>query len=261
MARPNQLKRKIQSGATVFGTWSMTASPLIANILAHTGVDFVIFDMEHGPGTLKTLERQIYALEVDGCSAVSRLAEAHRPDLLHALEVGSQTILVSHIKDADEAAKVVDACLYAPHGSRGLSPFTRNHGYSDQELSRKLAAANAETFLGVLIEGTDGLNQLEEILRVPHLDMVYLGIYDLSQTIGVPGELSHPNVLRALRDCATQVTSAGLTAGSVAPDLSYIELLVESGYRFVSYRADAPILRDGMAVAVEHFRKLTDDDP
>jgi 4-hydroxy-2-oxoheptanedioate aldolase len=196
------------------------------------------------------------AVENSGCTPIVRLGEAGEPTILKALDAGAQTILVSQVSTPQEAKRIVTAARYAPQGERGLSPFTRNHGYSDADMPAKLKHANAQTFVGVLVEGDEGINNLEAIAAVPGLDMIYLGIYDLSQAVGTPGDLRNPKVINMLKTCSKVASAHGLAAGSVARDKEYIALLQEAGFRFISYRVDAAILHDGLVQAKEWFEEL-----
>jgi 4-hydroxy-2-oxoheptanedioate aldolase len=256
VSAPNRVKRALAAGERVFGTWSNLSSPTAANVAAHGGVDFVILDLEHAPTSLETVEQQVYAAEAGGATPIVRLGHADAPTILRVLDLGAQSLLVSHVSDADEAAAVVRAARYAPDGDRGLSPFTRHHGYSDQGLPDKLSRANEETFVGVLVEGERGLANLAAIAATPGLDLVYLGVYDLSQTVGAPGDLRHPRVVDAVREAVGVVEAAGPAVGSVAPDRDYLELLAGAGVRFLSYRVDSAILRDGLTTARRWYEEL-----
>lgn len=249
MSMTNLLKAKLNAGERVFGTWSMLASPAVMNAIGHAGVDFIIIDMEHGPMSFETVESQIYATESAGCTPIVRLGDANEQGILHALEIGAQSLMVSHVSTAEEAARIVKATRYSPEGERGISLFTRRHGYSDEGFAEKLRQANEQMFVGVLVEGEEGLNQLEKICDVENLNMVYLGIYDISQSVGVPGDVRNPKVIKIVRDCVKMINEKGLIAGSVAPDREYIRLLVDTGFLFISYRTDSAVLREGFEVA------------
>jgi len=245
MTSENRLKTQLKAGKRVFGTWSMLASASAVNVIGQAGLDFVVIDMEHGPMSFETVERQIYAAESAGCTPIVRLGEGHEPTILHALEVGAQSLLVSHVSTADEARKIVRAAKYYPEGDRGLSPFTRNHGYSTVGLPDKLQKANDQMFIGVLVEGEEGIRNIPEIAAVPGLDMIYLGVYDMAQSAGVAGDIKHPKVIAAVQDSVAKIEKHGLVAGSVASDQEYLKLLFDSGFRFLSYLVDCAILRDG----------------
>ena len=256
MLRKNLLKNKLEAGKRVFGTWSMLGSASVIDTIGHTNLDFVITDMEHGPMSYETVEKQLYAAECNGMSLIVRLGDGNESSILHALEIGAQSIMVSHVSSPEEARRIVSRCLYQPAGDRGLSPFTRNHGYSDLDLAAKLHHANEQMFIGVLVEGKQGLDNLEMICDIPELDMVYLGIYDLSQSVGVSGDVTHPKVINLVKDCVRVIEANGKVAGSVARDQEYIKLLFDAGFRFISYRCDSAVVKDSFTEAQTWYEEI-----
>ena len=259
MSKINSIKRALKAGKLVFGTWSNIPSPNVVNILSNSGVDFVIIDMEHGPASYETLEYQIYAADCENVTPIIRLSDSSEKNILHALEVGAQSILISHVTSAIEVEKIVQSTRYYPEGGRGISLFTRNHGYSDNNFKNKMKDINEQIFTGILIEGEEGVNNLENICSVINLDMVYLGIYDISQVLGVPGDVKNKKVVKLIKDMVKMIESQGLVAGSVAPDREYIKLLIDSGFRFISYRADSAVLLNGFSTAYSWFQELSKD--
>lgn len=252
----NRLKAELKAGRCVFGTWSNFSSPAVLNVIGSAGLDFVIIDMEHGPTSFETAEMQLYAAEAGGCTPIIRLGEGSEPTIIHALDIGAQALLVSQVGTPEEALRIVRASKYFPDGNRGLSPYTRRHDYSDANLAEKLKRANDEMLVGVLVEGEAGMANLELIAAVPGLDMIYLGIFDISQAVGVPGDVRHPKVLKMVRECVSIIESKGLAAGSVAPDREYLKLLYDAGFRFLSYRVDSAMLRDAYQSVREAYEAL-----
>ena len=131
----------------------------------------------------------------DNTQAIVRLSTSDEQLILRALETGCRGIMVPHITTAEDAKKVAQACKYAPEGTRGLSPYTRNHEFTHDDLTISLANENNNTFVGILVEGQKGISNLEEISNVEGIDLIYTGIYDISQSIGLTGQLTHPDVL------------------------------------------------------------------
>ena len=255
--RINKLKNKLKSGEIVLGTWSNIPSPSVANIISNTGMDFIVIDMEHGPTSYRVLEHQIYAIESDGATPIVRLGDFDEKKILHALEVGAQSLLISHVTSHREVKKIINASRYHPEGNRGMSLFTRNHNYSDENFKMKMKHINSQMFTGVLVEGSEGINNLEKICSVENLDMVYLGIYDLSQVLGVPGDVRNEKVVKLIKDLVKMIESKGLIAGSVAPDKEYLKLLIDLKFKFISYRADSAIIYDGFNHLKVAFDKLS----
>ena len=249
----NSVKSKLKAGETVFGSWSITSSPMVVNVMAETGMDFVTLDLEHSPTTFETAESLLYAIEAGGSTPMVRLGEWSEPTILRALEIGTQGVLVSHVNTPEEASRIVRACLYHPDGDRGLSPFTRRHGYSQARLAEKLAEANEQMLTGVLVETEEGLRNLEAIAAVPGLDLIYLGIYDISLIMGVPGQVDDPRVVEVVKDSVAKIESAGLAAGAVARDAEHTRWLIDTGFRYISYLVDVAIIREGFEQAIAAY--------
>jgi len=256
MITENNIKQKLISGDRVFGTWSILGSTEAMMVMSSAGLDFIIIDMEHPPTTFETAQNQVFSTIGSNCTPILRLGDGSESHILRALELGSQSIMISHVSTVDEAEKIVNAAKYFPLGKRGLSPFTVHHGYSDKNLKDKLITANDQLFIGVLVEGESGINNLENIARVDGIDMIYIGIYDISQALGIPGDLSHPKVKKLLKDCVAISEKNGKAAGSVARDKDYLSMMIDVGFRFISYRNDSFVLREGLEISQLWYKEI-----
>ena len=255
MGMENKLKEKLAAGKIVFGSWSMIPSPMVANVMAESGIDFLIADMEHGPINLETLENMIYATEAGGSTLIARLPNSTDEEILKVLEVGTQSIMMSHVKNLETAQRFEKATQYPPSGSRGLSPFTRNHKYSDYQISQKMFEANSNIFTGALVEGAEGLSALEEISSLNNLDMIYFGIYDLASSMGIPGDLDNPKLLEKLKKSVEIVKANGKVAGTVATSLKRIRFYREIGFNFIAYKNDTSLLMESISAGISEFNK------
>lgn len=256
MAPINRVKERLASGEVAFGTWLQTSSPTIANILAHSGMDFVTIDMEHGPQSFSEAESILYAIEAGGSTPMIRLGEGSAPTILRALDIGCQNILVAHCQSGEEADDIVRAMHYHPDGMRGMAPFTRLHDWSAEGLMDKLAQANDQQLAGVLVEDVSGLSNLDAILAVEGLDVVYVGIYDLSQVLGLAGQVDHPEVLATVTEVAGRITDAGKVAGAVCRDRDHLDWLLGTGFRYISYLCDAALMQAAARGARSEFESL-----
>jgi 4-hydroxy-2-oxoheptanedioate aldolase len=250
----NELKRKLRQGRTVVGTWCMLPSPAVVDVVASSGLDFVVVDMEHGAMSFERAEEMVRAAEANGCQAVVRVDRNEAPVVLHALEIGSRAVLVPHVSSAPEARRVADAALYPPRGDRGLSPYTRVHGYTHEGLPDSLRAADEDTLVGILVEGAEGMRRLPEICRVPGVDLVYLGVYDLSQSIGLPGQLDHPKVLSAIEKCARLAAKAGKVCGTFSRSVKMSKVYADCGVRFIAHGADCLALKSAYRDLAAQYR-------
>ncbi len=243
MLPTNDLKQKLTQKETVFGTWSSLSSPNAISALCSTALDFVIVDMEHTSTSFETAENMLKSAQTTDCTPLIQTSDDREITILRALEVGCQAILVPHVEDPEAASRVVRACKYYPEGNRGMGPHTRHHRFGGDDLKTSFAYVNQETLVGILVEGSDGVERISEIARTPDLDLIYLGIYDISQSVGVPGELLHPKVVDGLKRSADTIRDRGLAAGSYAPNEQYVQLLISAGYQFIAYLNDGAALR------------------
>lgn len=254
--KENILKKRLKEGQRVFGTWSMLPSAGVINVIGEAGLDFVILDMEHGPMSFETMEEMIRAAELEGCQPIIRVSDKSESTILRALEIGSQAVMIPHVSTPEEAAAIVKASRYAPLGQRGLSPYTRVHSYSHENLKESLDFANKNTLVGILVEGEEGIKNLERIVNVEGIDLIYLGIYDISQSVGLPGQLNHKKVIDMQKKCVRIIQGKGIAAGSFARDYEYVKLLYNNGFQFIAYLVDSAMLKLGYTGSLSFFKKL-----
>ena len=253
MNTKNILKEKLKNGQTVIGTWSSLSSPNVINVLGTAGLDFVVIDMEHGSMSFETAENMVRAAEASGISPIIRTWDDDGQTLLRTLETGTQSVMVPHVKTAADANRIAKACKYFPEGNRGLSPYTRIHDFTHEGIDESLKKANQETLCGILVEGKEGLANLEDIVQVDGIDLIYLGLFDICQSVGLPGQVNHPDVLAEVERCQKIISSNGIAPGSMATDLDYVKMLKEKKYQFIAYLNDAAGLREFFRSSLSEF--------
>ncbi len=251
--RPNTLLKKIKAGQPILGTWSMTCSRAVVEAMGYAGLDFVIIDMEHGVMSMETAEDLVRAAQVSGCQPIIRLGNADESLILKALETGCGALMIPHVSTPAQAQKIVQACKYAPEGTRGLSPYTRPHEFDHANIQKSMAENNKDTFVGVLVEGEAGIKNLESIAQVPGLDMIYTGIFDISQVMGVPGQLDHPKVMDTQKKCVAACKSNNVMPGTFARDENCLKETKEMGYQFIAYSCDSHVLKKSYKAIADAF--------
>ena len=250
-----KLKEKLKAGSTVYGTWCMMPCAVSMEAIASTGIDFVIIDMEHGAMPFERAEEMVKAAELKGCHPIIRVDDDKEKTILHALEVGAEAVLVPHVSTTETAQKVAAATKYFPEGNRGLSPYTRNHGYSHIKLEESLQDANRKVVTGILVEGKNGLDNLDKIVKVPGIDIIYLGVYDICQSLGIPGQLDNHDFIKAMKDCVNIIKESGIAAGSFARDMKTVKIFKETGVQFIAYMCDAASLVEYYKVYLKKLRE------
>ena len=253
MKPERSLKKRLAAGETVFGTFVNTPAGGLIEIMGHAGLDFVILDTEHGPLSIETCEELLRAVSSAGMSSIIRIL-ANEPTLAQrALDIGAGGIQVPQVQSKADAERAVEGANYAPLGLRGLSIFLRagDYGARGKGMTER---ANQETMVVIHIEGRSGVEAIDDILTVEGVDVIFLGPYDLSQSVGVPGQVEHPQVLEMMRTVAEKARAAGKIVGSFAKDVSYARKLMELGTRYLVYGVDVGVYLDAWRERVAALR-------
>ncbi len=248
------LKKKIRSGKPVIGTWNTLGSPLVSEVLARAGFDFLIIDFEHGPFDISNIYQYVNACEKYDCSPIVRVPSNSAWISLQALDQGAHGIIVPGVGSKNEALSFVSSAKYYPKGTRGFTPFSKAGGFTNDNINMYTEKANAFTVTGIIIESINGINQLDEILDVEDLDIIYFGAYDLSQDLGVPGEVSNKKVVSVIESAVNKVVSGGKCAGGFVPQSKDdVKRLMDMGIKFITYNVDSDILYRPVNDIVEWF--------
>lgn len=251
----NVLKQKMKNGESVFGTWCMLPSSFNIDVIARTGLDFVVIDMEHGAMSFQTAEEMVRAAQLHGCQPIIRVGDSENNTILHALETGADAVMVPNVSLVEDAAKIAKATKYFPKGTRGLSPYTRNHNYTHNGLAESLVKCNENVLTGILVEGQEGINNLSQIVNIDGLDLIYLGSYDISQSVGLPGELEHPLVVQKTNECLDIIKSSGKAAGIFSRDIEVCRAYRDMGFNFIAYITDSYGLHTFFTNAVNQYAR------
>ncbi len=241
MPDKGRLKKRLAAGETVVGPFVIVPSMTMVDTLGYAGIDFCIIDTEHGPISMETATDLVIAADGAGVSPIIRVGDNDERLILRALDIGSAGVQVPQVNSVDDANKVVHSAKYAPAGERGLSIFTRAGDYFKREGEGHTESQNEETTVIVHIEGRRGLDNLDEIMTVQGIDVLFLGPYDISQSLGMPGDVRNPVVERALQEAASKARANGRAVGSYAKDVEMGRWLIEMGVQYLAINVDATI--------------------
>jgi 4-hydroxy-2-oxoheptanedioate aldolase len=251
------IKPRLQAGDAVIGAWCVLPSAAVINVIAAAGMDFVIIDLEHGPMGFEIAEDMARAAVSEGCSPLARLGQKDETAILKALDLGAHGLLVAHVEQKQDAQDIVAFAKYYPWGLRGFSPYTRAGKYGAGQIDQHCPRQNEETLVGVILEGKAGIENLEAVLETEHLDLVYIGAYDLSQALGIPGQVNHPEIKRQMEKCIRKIRDAGLAAGGhVAKSAEDLAWMTDMGMQFITVLPDVALLRQACEALVGDFQSL-----
>ncbi len=194
----SHIKTRLRNGEQVLGTMVTTfASPDIAKILKTCGFDFLIIDCEHGAFTTREAANIIAVSRSIGLSALVRIPEMRREHALKFMEMGASGLLLPNTETADQARMLVDCTKYAPMGHRGVSLSRPHTDFEKVDGLTYMAQSNDQTLLMCQIESRRGVENVEDIVAVPGIDVAFLGPNDLSQDYGLLGQFTHPDIVAA----------------------------------------------------------------
>ncbi|MCI5741702.1 MAG: aldolase/citrate lyase family protein [Lachnospiraceae bacterium] len=248
------IKEKLQQGENVLGTWCLLPSADVINVIAKTGLDFVLLDMEHGAMSYETILKMNYAAEAEGVSTIVRVGDRNEVEILKALDTGCKGIIVPHIETKEQCEEAMSYIQFPPEGIRGFSPYTRSGAYHNYEGYTK--EQNRKLLTGIIIEGEEGISNIEEVINHPALDVVYVGTYDISSMLGIAGQVNHPKVLDILKECVEKIHKQGKIPGCMFSSLEEVRLFKEIGMQFMVYSVDSAVIYDGYKKVLEDWRKF-----
>ncbi len=237
----NAFKAGLAAGKVQHGLWCGIADPLVAEMCAALGYDWMMFDTEHTALDLPKVLTLMQAIAPYPVAPLVRPASLDPAAIKRWLDIGAQTLLIPMINTVEEAQLAAASVAYPPHGIRGVAGSARASRFgtvADYHLK-----ARDEICLLVQVETVEAMGRIEEIAAVPGIDGIFVGPADLAASLGHPGQPGHPEVRTAVLDSIRRIVAAGKPAGFLSTDPAYVEEVTEAGATFVSSRIDLVELR------------------
>ena len=236
------LKAQLNRSELTIGSWVTLGHPSIAEIMASAGFDWLVLDMEHSVLELSEVQTIIQVLDAKQCPAIVRLTSNHPDQIKRVMDAGATGVMVPMIKSAADAKAAVDGVYYPPRGQRGVG-LARAQGYGASFPAYR-AWLEDNAVIVVMIEHVDAVQAIDEILAVPGIDAYIIGPYDLSGSMGRPGDLNHPDVQAAIANVLEAGRRAGKPGGIhvIEPDPQALQQRIAAGFNFLGYALDIRIL-------------------
>ena len=254
------LKSKLLSHGHAFGPMLMEFfSPGMPAIIAATGADFALFDMEHTGASLETMKAMVAGCRGLGLAPLVRVPRGEYHFIARALDIGAHGIMVPMVGSAAEADAIASAAHYPPAGRRGAGFGIAHDDYRMAPPPETMARVAARTLTIAQIETVEGLDDVEAIAATPGIDVVWLGHFDLSNFIGIPGQFQHPDFIAAARHVADAARARGKIAGILAMDHAWAEEYWDYGYRMLAYGLDHMLFQTALSAGLRGLRKLASE--
>jgi len=255
----NRFKAGLETGQAQYGVWLGIPDNTVAELMAGAGFDWLVIDNEHGPYELRDVMAHLQAMAPYDVAPIVRPVDDNPALLKKLCDIGAQSFIVPMIDTPEQAAAVVSAVKYPPSGRRGLGTsmaraarWNSVPGYVQQ--------ANDEICVIVQAETVTAIDNLDAIANTPGIDGVFFGPSDLSASMGLAGDVSHPDVVAAVGAGLRAVRAAGKHAGLLCLDESQVSHFVECGANFVGVGVDALLLGNSARSLATRFKAGDDDD-
>jgi len=249
----NKLKELFAAGKTALGSFMTSNAPDLVEVFALCGFDFVVIDNEHGPMGHESSQHLIRAAEFRGITPIVRIPDTMESSILHTLDVGAHGIQVPQVNDAETAGAVVRGAKYHPLGRRGLA-FTRSADYGLTDPDKYFEYENSQTMIIVHCENTTCLENLDAVCQVPGIDVIFLGPYDMTQSMGITGQVTHPRIQEAACKVVAAAKKHGKIAGIFAGSGAVAKERAAQGFQYITIGTEASLLAAKCKQEIAAFR-------
>ena len=252
------LKQNLHTNGHAFGSMAMEfLTPGLPAIMAAAGAEFGLFDMEHTGASLETMKSMIAGCRGINVAPIVRVPRGEYHFIARALDIGAHGIMVPMVGSAEEAAHIADCAHYPPVGHRGAAFGVAHDDYRAADPATAMARAAARTLMIAQIETVEGLDSVEAIAATTNIDVIWLGHFDLTNFMGIPGQFQHPDYLAAVRRIAAAAKAHGKVAGILAMNDAWAQEYWRHGYRMLAYGLDHMLFQAALKAGLEKMRALT----
>ncbi|HMF71444.1 MAG TPA: aldolase/citrate lyase family protein [Flavitalea sp.] len=255
--KSSRVRKILKEGGTCFGTMlRILRSPHAVALCASQNWDYIILDTEHNDYDLETISNFALAAKYEDLDLYVRPPDKLYHQMAQMLDVGAEGLILPQVKTVEEVQKIINATKYAPIGKRGVSiseTVTRYRDYNQEEYTEW---ANGEIMTIIQIESEEGVNNAGKLVSQKGVDAVMIGPADLSQDLGIPGQLEHPRMEEAFREVILQCNNHGVAPGIHFSNIDYMEKWVKEGMRFNTYSYDSKFLKDAYGECLLKLRQM-----
>lgn len=258
--RATGLKKKLNEGNLTLGSWITIGSPVVAEVMAHSGFEWLTVDMEHSAITLDIAQSLIKTIELNNCIPLVRVGENNPYLIKRVMDAGSHGVIVPMVNTRKDAENAVKAVKYPPIGSRGVGlARAQKYGFDFEGYKKWL---EKDSVVIVQIEHVDAVKNLKEILTTEGVDAFIVGPYDISGSLGIPGDFENEKFKNEIEKIMKIAKETKKTSGFhvIPPNPKEVERIINLGYRFVAISLDTLFLgtlcRNNVNDISKRFQKI-----
>jgi len=259
--RENSIKKALREGKVVIGgAVSQLKGVVIPQIYAAAGFQFIYIDMQHSAYTVEDVLELVVGARAAGIDNFVRTPSLDPSLITRLLDSGVQGIMMPNLRTVDEVVQVVKAVKYPPEGARSIAPVRLHTDFEKPDVKVMAQRTNEQTLVVIQIENEAALDHIEEISRVPGVDVLFVGPYDLSESLGHLGQIEHPEVLAGIEKIIKVSLRAGIAPGMTLPfALRNAQRWLSSGLKLVSYSNDIELILEGVSQGVKKIKDLLEN--
>lgn len=243
MYNPFRVKERLQAGERLHGCWIEAFSPVMTEIVAQSGYDVAMVDLEHGPGSIMDAVQQLQIIAAHECAPLIRVSSGDISVIKKAMDIGPAGLMVPNIRTAREAREIVAACRYGPHGVRGAAPSLVRASAYGRKIDRYLESIDKGFLLIGQVESSQGAENIESIAGVEGFDMLFIGPADLSASLGALGDFSSEAFASTFGALERAILEAGKWLGCIPFHDWDANRLYRNGHHLVLSGVDTLLLR------------------
>jgi 2-dehydro-3-deoxyglucarate aldolase/4-hydroxy-2-oxoheptanedioate aldolase len=253
--RDNPIKKALQKGGTAAGAMVFELfAPGLPQICRNAGAEFLLYDMEHTGLGFETLKTQLALCRGLDVVPMARVPRGEYHFIARALDIGALGVMVPMVGTRAEAEHIVSSTRYPPQGRRGAAFGFAHDDYEGGDIAAKMAALHERTLVIAQIETTEGLDNVETIAAVPGVDALWIGQFDLTNFLGIPGEFQHPAYLAAVDRVVRACAMHGKTPAMLATDDDWARDYAARGFRLMAYGIDHLLLQSALKHGLDVLR-------
>jgi 2-dehydro-3-deoxyglucarate aldolase/4-hydroxy-2-oxoheptanedioate aldolase len=255
--KTNPVKLKVLNGGVSIGTFMFEFNTTgIARIAAQAGAEFAVFDMEHSGWSVETIRMLLATTPMQEIVPLVRVPTTEYDFIARVLDVGAMGIMVPMVESAAQASLIASSAKYPPVGRRGAAFGVSHDDYAGGDIVAKMNSGNNEGLVIAQIETATGVRHVDEIAAVPGIDVLWIGHYDLSISMGIPGQFDNPQFLDAVARVLDACRRHGKVPGMMCGDIAGGKKLLDQGFRMIAYGGDLWLyqtaVREGVAALQKH---------
>jgi 2-keto-3-deoxy-L-rhamnonate aldolase RhmA len=255
LMRRNPVREKLLAGGTTFGTMAFEFfTSGLPTVLAKAGAEWVILDTEHSGIGIETIKAQISASRGADIVPIVRVAACVSHLVCPALDAGAMGIMVPMMEHASQAKDLVNWCRYRPEGKRGIGFNLAHDEYGSGSVLAKMSEANARTLVIAQVETVRGMENVDEIAAVPGIDVVWVGHFDLSDSMGIAGQFDHPDFVSAIEKLVKACQRHGKAPGVIATDPATARVWLDRGFRCFGFGTDISLMQSALVAGLSGLR-------